>query len=216
MDLLQDLIELESRYKNEDFKENGTYEILTGSIPVIISAPHSVTHFRNGSPKHGEFMTGVLAKLIQKKLDCYCITKTKNDLTDPNYDSEHPYKEEIIDLVTKNGIEFLIDLHIMKSEREAAIEIGTGKGRNVFHNLVYANILKSQFESNGITPVIVDEHFTGGFKNTVSSTISQRSQIPCIQVEINWGLLNLQTKENRFVEILESIISSIETIRSLI
>jgi hypothetical protein len=215
MDLLKELIELETRYKNEDIQENGTYEIITGSLPVIISAPHSVTHFRNGLPKYGEFMTGVLAKLIQKRLDCYCITKTKNDLTDPNYDEEHPYKEDIIELVNKNNIEFLIDLHIMKSERQAAIEIGTGRGRNVFHNPVFANEFKRQFERNGITPVIVDEHFTGGFKHTVSSTISHHANIPCIQMEINWGLLNLETKEQRFADILESIISSIEAVRSL-
>lgn len=212
---LDKILELEACFKNESIQLNETYNIIHGNTPVIISAPHSVTHFREGKTKFGEFMTGVIAKLLQERLDCYCITKIKNDLTDPNYDSVHPYKDDIIDLASKKDISFLIDLHIMASERPPAIEIGTGKGRNVFFDDRYAKVIKESFEKNGIVPVIVDEHFTGGNKNTVSSSVSRGANIPCIQIEINWKLINVENNDHQFFAVLDSLLLSIDTLRSL-
>jgi hypothetical protein len=212
---LDKILELEAEYKNESLNIEGTYELVKGSKPFIISAPHSVTHFREGKPKYGEFMTGVIAKLLQEHFDCYCITKTKNDLTDPNYDKVHPFKDAIVQLATENHLKFLIDLHIMASERKPAIEIGTGMGRNVFHDDRFANVLKEGFEKHGLAPVIVDEHFTGGNPNTVSSTVSKLAFIPCIQIEMNWRLLNIENENQQLFSVIESLKSSIETLRSL-
>lgn len=216
MDPLEKIKKMELYYKEESFETMDTYEIIFGEIPVVVSAPHSVTHFRKGQPKQGEFMTGVLAKLLQEQLNCCCITKTKNDLTDPNHDSQHPYKEAIIEMVDERGISFLIDLHIMAPERPAAIEIGTGKGRNVFHDILYEDVIKQNFENQGIGPIIVNEHFTGGFKYTVSSTISREAKIPCIQIEINWRLLNPLSQDHQILEVLDSLATSIHTLRSQI
>lgn len=214
MDLLEKIKNMELCYKEESFQTKDTYEIILGEMPVVVSAPHSVTHFRKGQPKQGEFMTGVIAKLLQERLNCFCITKTKNDLTDPNYDSEHFYKDSIIEMVTERGMAFLFDLHIMAPERPAAIEIGTGKGRNVFGDHRYEEVLKQNFELKGIGPIIVNEHFTGGFKNTVSSTISRETNIPCIQIEMNWRLLNPLSTEQQILEVLDSLTTSIHTLRS--
>jgi hypothetical protein len=214
MDPLEKIINMELLYKQEAFQTEETFEIMTGEMPVLISAPHSVTHFRKGQPKQGEFMTGVIARLLQERLNCYCITKIHNDLTDPNFDTEHPYKEAIIRLVVEQGIFFHIDLHIMASERSAAIEIGTGNGRNVFFNNYYEEVFKQDFERQGIGPIIVNELFTGGYKNTVSSTISREAHIPCIQLEINWRLVNPLSHKHQIYEVLDSLTSSINTLRS--
>lgn len=213
MKIIEKIAALEANYKEENFSKKNTFDILMGDLPVIISAPHSVTHFRNGKRKQGEFMTGAIVKLLQERLNCYSITKTRNDQTDPNYDEVHPYKEEIKKLINEHGITLLLDLHIMHEERPAAIEIGTGRGKNVFHDTLYANVLKQSFESFGISPIIVDQHFTGGFKFTVSSDISQSTNIPCIQIEINWGLLDLRSQKNQILTVLDSLAASIVTLR---
>jgi hypothetical protein len=212
---LDKILALEAQYKNESFNTDGTYELIKGTEPFILSAPHSVTHYREGKPKYGEFMTGVLAKTLQQHFKCSCITKIENDLTDPNYDITHPYKDEIIELAKQKQMKFLLDLHIMSSERKPAIEIGTGMGRNVFGDDTYAKVLKDNFEKHGITPVIVDEHFTGGNPNTVSSTVSRNNRIPCVQIEINWRLLNLVNEQQQLFSVFESLKSSIETLRSI-
>ncbi|WP_462412397.1 N-formylglutamate amidohydrolase [Neobacillus sp. Marseille-QA0830] len=214
MEPIEKIIRMELDYKQENFQQEQAYDIISGSLPVIISAPHSVTHFRDGKPKQGEFMTGVLAKYLQKRLDCWCITKTRNDRTDPNFDPVHPYKQAICDLVNDNEISLLIDLHIMAPKRPAAIEIGTGKGKNVFHDGLYAQVLKHHFETSGISPVIVDERFTGGFPYTVSSNVSSHTNIPCVQIEINWRLLDLTSGKHQFFTLLESMATSIKQVRS--
>lgn len=207
MDLIEEIMGLEKAYIKEDFPES--FEILKGELPIILSSPHSVTHFREGKIKQGEFMTGALVKILQKRLNCFAITKTKNDLTDPNYDGFHPYKEVIKKVVTEFNLKYLFDLHIMSSKRPSAIEIGTGNGKNVFNNPQYAGIIKESFESQNITPVIIDELFTGGFKNTVSSEVSKTVGIPCIQIEINWRLLDLASPNHQVQGVIDSLTNSI-------
>ncbi len=215
MELIEELKNLESKYQNEEFPSANTFQIIEGELPIIISAPHSVTHFRDGNEKQGEFITGAIAKILQNRLNCTCITKIKNDRTDPNYDSIHPYKEAIKELVSEKGITLLVDLHIMSSKRPAAIEIGTGKGKNIFNNAYLATILRETFESNLIGPVIMDELFTAGNVNTVSSDVSRSVKIPCIQIELNWRLLDLSSNHNQIREVLHSLETSIKTLSQL-
>ncbi|SOC02595.1 hypothetical protein SAMN05880501_10370 [Ureibacillus xyleni] len=209
MDLIEQLKHMEKAYKEENFPESSTFELIKGELPVILSSPHSVTHFREGKLKQGEFMTGAIVKVLQKKLNCFAITKTKNDFSDPNYDDIHPYKEAVKEIVTEHHLRFLMDLHIMSSKRPNAIEIGTGVGKNVFHNTKYEGIIKESFESKSIAPVIIDELFTGGFKNTVCSDVSKSVGIPCIQIEINWRLLDLATENHQVQKVLDSLTTSI-------
>ncbi|MEH7249924.1 hypothetical protein V7114_24465 [Neobacillus niacini] len=213
MNLTERIINLEMKYREENFPGSDTFEIIHGHLPILISAPHSVTHYRNKNVKQGEFMTGVLATLLQERLDCYSITKTKNDNSDPNFDEVHPYKEKVKELIKKHKISFLIDLHIMANKRPAAIEIGTGSGKNVFMDDHYANVLRETFESHMIRPVIVDEHFTGGFKNTVSSDVSRSVRIPCIQIEVNWRLLDVNSTNHQIFAVIDSLEASIKQLR---
>lgn len=209
MDIIEQVKTFETKYQHEDFESMETFQITEGELPVILSAPHSVTHFRNGKEKIGECMTGALVTILQKRLNCYCISKTKNDLTDPNFDDVHPYKEAIKQLVREKHISYLLDLHIMSSKRDPAIEIGTGKGKNIFHDFQFVTILKETFEKFQIRPVIVDELFSGGFKNTVSSEISRSTNIPCVQIEINWRLLDLASSNHQVVDVLNALEESI-------
>ena len=184
-----------AQYENEEFDTKDEFMFVQGTFPVIISTPHSVTHFRQNKMKIGEYMTAAIAIALHQQLNCSYITKRKNNFTDPNFDIIHPFKQAIIDYIETNKVEFLIDLHIMSSKRKPAIEIGTGKGKNIFNRTDIVHHLIESFTHYHIKPVIVDQLFTASNPNTVSSTIARETQIPCIQIEINWRLLDSASKK---------------------
>lgn len=202
---IKKLMRLEQQYELEQFPNDREFELIAGNCPVLISAPHSVTHFREGKTKFGEFMTAPLAIALHEAIDCAYITKQKNNLTDPNFDAVHPYKQEIIQFVTANDIRFMLDLHIMSSKRVPNIEIGTGKGQNIFGQTKLIQLLIEAFEAETLEPIIVDELFTGGNPNTVSSTVAKATQIPCIQIEINWRLLDHKSEQQKVKQVIHAL-----------
>lgn len=202
---------LDSKYRLEDFSplDDNDFVLIKGDLPILLSSSHSVTHYREGKSKYGEYMAGVLGTILSEKLNCSLITKVKNNLTDPNYDIEHPYKNECVNYIKENNIKLFVDLHIMSDKREANIEIGTGFGRNVFYNDTYKETLKSDFENNNLSPIIVDELFSASNEFTVCATVSKLSGIPCIQLEINWRLLDFNSLNFSFDALIKSLEESI-------
>lgn len=211
---IETLSKLENQFKDEEVIHPHSYIILQGCNSVCVSAPHSVTHWRNEQEKTGEYMTGALATFLHEVAGCHVMMKTKFEKNDANFDEFHPYKAELIRFIKHENIQLLLDLHIMADFREPEIEIGTGSGRNVQQNGELALVLKESFEKVGVQPVIIDEHFTGGYAHTVSSTIARETGIPCLQIEVNWRLLNLESEQNKALQVLQVLqeyISFIET-----
>lgn len=207
---IKKLQQIELQYELEQFPDELEFQIITGTLPLLISAPHSVTHFREGKSKFGEFMTAAIAISLNELVGCSYITKRKNNFTDPNFDAQHPYKNEIIKFVQHNPTLFIIDLHIMSNKREANIEIGTGKGKNIFGQTELIAQLVQAFEAQQLQPIIIDELFTGGNPNTVSSTIARETNIPCIQIELNWRLLDTSNSNHKIQEVLLALKQFIE------
>jgi hypothetical protein len=205
-----DLEQFEKPFVEENFNNTIGHEILEGSIPVLVSAPHSVPQLREGKYKQPEYRTGVLAQILHNQLDCYTIYKTKNNNDDANYDPVSSYKNDAIKLINNHGIKYLIDLHIMSQNREFHVDIGTARGRNI--NNDYKNIEKliQIFHSNNIYQVEIDRIFTGAYPHTVSSTIWKNCHIPAIQLEINWVLLDFDKGTRSFHFVLKSLMEYIE------
>lgn len=172
-----------------------------GTIPIIVSAPHSVEQTRDGKRKYGEYQTGVLAQLLRENIDCSCIYKTKNNNDDANFDDKSDYKDELIKFIKINSINYLIDLHQLAPFRKELIDIGTGKGRNLLGRLDIAESVKRLFQNNGFSDVSIDDPFDAAYPYTISSYVSRTCNIPCIQIEINSKLLIPDDPEYAFDKI---------------
>lgn len=61
--------------------------IIRGSIPILISVPHSTSHTRNGVEKLGEINTDIIGYYLFNETDCHVFVNTGLD-GDPNYDTE--------------------------------------------------------------------------------------------------------------------------------
>lgn len=198
----------EKRFSRHNY--NGSQKpgfiIVPGSIPVIVSAPHSVNQFRNGQLKWADKYTGSIAIALHKITNCHVIYASGYTGGDPNFDpiESNQYQKALIDYVNKHNIHVLIDLHGASASRPYAIELGTAPTRDENNNIIgeanpslkgfdfigkllrlsLSYMFKNINEANQ-TEIWDNKIFDAGSINTVTKSISAHSGTSSIQLEIN-------------------------------
>lgn len=159
--------------------------ILNGNKKVMFSAPHAVEQTRDGKIKYAEPDTAVVA-MAMNELGYPCIIKTENLNDDANFDLECDYKKELVSFVKENNIKALIDLHELSSFRQQDICLGTGGDDN--KNLLGSERLIESFVdifSKDFKNVSVNIPFAAKGDGTISCYISNKCNLPCVQIEMN-------------------------------
>ena len=167
---------------------SASFVLQSGSLPIMLSAPHNVEHVREGVTKYAEPETGPLAYAIGRMYDCPFIIQVRNDSLDPNWDEQSAYRDAVYAYVVENGVRFLLDLHQLSPKREQDIILGTGKGDNIVGWDHLVPKIKAAFNGHGLANVAVDEVFSATYPHTVSASTAREAHIPCFQVEMNSAL----------------------------
>lgn len=198
-----------------------------GSIPIMVSAPHAVNHFREGQVKWADMYTGGIARHLHIITGCHLICSTKYTESDPNYDEPeaNQYQKDLKDYLSKHKVYLLLDIHGASKKREYAVEMGTVPK----HNLQKKNLEDSSLHGyDFIVPAIqevmernfrncnVDRRevwknriFDAGHQNTITKYISENTDTACIQLEIN-RLYRDPQNEREFMALVDSMIELIE------
>ncbi len=197
---------------NGDLTKTSSYTYLRGKIPIFLSAPHSVRHYRNKKLKKPEVYTGALVKMLHYITGCHVIYKNKNDGFDPNYcnsNNDGGYKNKIIQVIEDEDIKMFIDVHGMSINKFLDIDIGTDFKKTINHNYSITEILKIFFEKEGILNVGFDQIFTAQSNNTITKNTSLSTGIPCVQIEINRFYRDAKNNDNiiKLVNIFINIIN---------
>ncbi len=198
-----------------DFKVDYGYRYEKGTIPVLVSAPHSVNHSRNDMEKCADMFTGSIARMIHLLTGCHVFYKTKNDNHDPNYDpinGDGGYKNSVIDVVRKENIRIFIDLHGAAASREFDIDLGTNGSNNLCGNNFIPDLFRVVFGRYGIHKVEENEIFKAGSKNNISKTIASVCGIPSIQVEVNRKYREVSVNEEEFMSFMKGLYSVISVL----
>lgn len=198
MEMATQIEKLDQKFSRNEYNGTGSrhFVIRKGRIPVMISAPHAVNHFREGKIKYADMLTGGIAEYLQEQTGCHLICATRYEEADGNFDPADTcdYKKELAEYVKKNQIRVLIDLHGIKAGGEIAVELGTG-GEGDPSLLTYGFIaelvaitlktgLRDYLTKDG-KEVVKNVHFAAKNPNTVSRFISEQAGIPGFQLEIN-------------------------------
>lgn len=202
---------IEDMLMNDKYKSDEGYLIRKGNDVILISAPHSVTQYRDGKIKKGEFRTGSIAEILHKKLNTNIAIKTKNLNDDANYDKESIYKNAIRDFILNNDVKLLLDIHIASPKRKFHIDIGTGYGKNIKGRFDCLNIILDNFKKS-CYEAYVDNVFAASNINTVSAFIAETCNIPTFQFEINWNCIENDEKLFKFIECMEQIIDKLREV----
>lgn len=236
--LINSLQKYEKLFSANEYNGSGknAFEIIPGSIPVMISAPHSVNHFRNEKIKNADKLTGGLALLLHELTGCHVIYSSKQANADPNYDSndngENAYQTSLEKYINANGIRVLLDLHGASLDNDFALELGTAALKDNNGALVGAEdpsvhgfsfiprFIKYSFEyflqdiETEKKSVWKNVKFSAGINNTITKYISSNTSCAAIQLEINRAYRDLLHENEVLVSVfaLEYVVKSLGNI----
>ncbi len=189
-----------------------TFVIEKGDIKIMLSAPHSVNHFRNGKVKSREINTDTLLKMIKERLDINIIYKTNSENEDANYDEVSKYRDTLVEYIRDENIKLLLDIHGMRCSRKEDICIGTAHGKNTKGREDIVEEMVRVFNKYGYKNVSIDEPFSAKNPNCVSTNISYRCDIPAFQIEINNKYRYPESEEYNLESLTEAFVSIIKSI----
>ena len=139
---IKQILDFEKNFSCQQYQGNGKeiFIIEKGVIPIMVSAPHSISQQRDGKKKRADKMTSSIAQFLHKATGCHIIYSAKFSEGDANYDpienNGNPYQSRLIEYIKENNIKVLIDLHGAAAERGFAIEIGTAPLRDADNNII--------------------------------------------------------------------------------
>ena len=194
-------------YENKLLKEEQTFEVIEGKIPVLLSAPHSVRQLREGKIKGKDRYTGAITIELAKQTNSFAIYKTYNNQDDASYDIENnEYKEKVLELINKHNIKVFLDIHGAKDTDEFDVDIGTDEKRNLNGKTQILENLIKNLKEKGITKIGIDKKFKACTMHTLTKKIASSTNIACIQIEITRKYRDLEQ-----VEKMEKVINAIKS-----
>ncbi|MBO1004847.1 hypothetical protein [Pseudogracilibacillus auburnensis] len=180
------------------------YNIELGSRNILISAPHSVNHLRNGQVKEADVYTGTIAKIIHTYTNAFCIYGTKIYDEDPNFTIGGQYKSAIQDLCNQYPIQMVIDLHGAAIHREFDIDLGTMHGQSIGPESVKK--MRGIFMKNQLSDVRVNDTFPASTPGTITYFSKRELKIDAIQMEINCKYRNPKYDLQSFTLLIRSLV----------
>lgn len=86
------------------------YQLIKGTKQVLIVASHNFNQGREGKIKWADLGTGKIVRDLAEKHGCFGIVSTKNQM-DPNWYTESPFRQKVREIVTKEHISLIVDVH---------------------------------------------------------------------------------------------------------
>ncbi|KJR46298.1 hypothetical protein UF75_3329 [Desulfosporosinus sp. I2] len=165
-------------------KQEEPFWFSIGKLPVLVSAPHAVRHFRQKKIKMSDQYTGSIVYLLSQLTGCHAIATTKLYGGDPNMDDPCLYKEKISEIIRREKVKFVLDIHGAAGDRNFDVDFGTDSGRTLLKKEVMFQTLERNFQTFGFSQISHD-YFAASGPNTVANFVARELKIPAVQVEIN-------------------------------
>jgi hypothetical protein len=192
----------ENSYKGEITNEK-YFKIIEGRGNILISAPHSVTQWRDNNIKKADIYTGSIAAILSQLTNFSAIIMTK--FTKNTED----YFNEIKNLINNKDIKLVVDIHGMKYERESDIDIGAGNNFQFVPKQILNEIIKILIDQYNLNAT-VNKYFTADNPFTISYNIYNKLNISSVQLEINRGFRDPIINYDKFIMIINAISDSLK------
>lgn len=179
------------------------YRVLSGRLPVLLSAPHAVNQIRGDDVRDAEKFTGALTRYLSNATNSYAIFQLFTH-SDPNSDEEHNYKNGIINLVESYNIRLLIDIHSSTFKDDTDIDIVTNQRTTLCGMTNLPEKIKDIGKKYGI---MVDENNVPNKspENEIIAVTSLICGIPSIRIVINNKKIDIANNEECFKNICKTI-----------
>lgn len=221
------------------------FKIINGCSPIILSAPHSLSHTRTNRKTGkkeilpGEVYTKAIVILLHELTNCHIIYHTEKLDCDPNYDAfeNNPYQQQLAEYIKENKIKVLLDIHGCSFNYKNDIELGipvidkdsnlTSLKGNEYIKDVIVDSLQAEFNTKEIKPrIAVNEKFPASKNNTIAKIMALKTEVSSMQLEINRAYRNPNNKDlngqkdnlaqEKFYCLVNALVSSVKQISDII
>lgn len=205
----EEILGLEADFANNEYFGTNVwteekYRVLSGNVPVLLSAPHSVNQIRGEDVRNAEKLTGALVRYLCNATSSYGIFQLFTH-ADPNTDEENDYKNAMVNLISAHGIKLLLDIHSSTFKDDTDIDVVT----NSRETLRGMDNLFNKFKELGIKYNLkIDEKNVPNKEkeNEIITVASLICAIPSIRIVINDKNMNI----NNDIIAFENIVKLIE------
>ncbi len=160
------------------------FKVLPGTIPVIITAPHATRPWREGKRRFSDGGgTASLAVLLHELTGATVIYTTYEGPSDPNYDDDNAFKEQLAQLIALNKPRMVLDIHGSHAYRSYDVDVGTMNGESLQGEDKLLSDLIQRLHQDGIFS-LSGNRFPAA-KNATITRFSHQHGVPAIQLEIN-------------------------------
>lgn len=194
-------LEADVRYQEPASPGEPEFRYERGQIPVLVSAPHGAVHTREGQIKAEDSHSAGLARLLGQESGAHVLYTRRQSATDPNWYAGVPYKLCLAEIVRREGVGFVMDVHGAAYRRNFGIALGTLSGRSCprQRDTIIRVLEASGFRQAGyrMGHLDVDYTFTANGKErqeTVTRYVWNQLGVPAAQFEINGSLCVVQVR----------------------
>ncbi len=159
---------------------NEEYIMRNGTIPIILTAVHTMQQDKWNIIKKSEPFTKAIAKYVAEQVNCSYYIKLKDNKIDSNSLKTDEFKNKLRDYIVENNIKLLIDIHGADRNRDFDVEIGTLNNLSAAYSTTKE--LGEAFIETGIKNIKFNDPFKGG---GITQFIYANTDIDIIQIEIN-------------------------------
>ncbi len=187
---------------------------LEGTVPVLVTCPHSTAHTRMGKLKRHEFYTAALGAVLHLVLGCHCLYANREQGTDPNYYDDCGFKSVLEKVLSERKIDLVVDIHGTGNEKPEDLFPGVGAEREFL--LSAPDVLDKFYlvaEEHGITAGSADI-FPAVRQMTVAKFVAKRFSVPAIQIEISDRLRMPWRREEEFRRLIGFLLGFVEKVIS--
>lgn len=208
-DLEEKIFDYEDHFNQNDYAGDMEADSQTefvegaGDSNVLISAPHTTTHIREGEIRDADIYTGSIALLIQVFTGAHVIYNV-HEGEDANYVLGGPYKEKIGGIIEDYDIDLVIDVHGARKSRDFDLEIGSNHGETVSEERV--ELLTYILEANGIHNVYRDEMYPASREGTVTHQTWHHYHTEAMQLEIHNDYRNPRNDLESYYKMVKSLV----------
>ncbi|KMN77918.1 hypothetical protein VK98_17390 [Chromobacterium sp. LK11] len=183
------------------------FAVLEGERPVIVTAPHASSPFREGQYRFSDGGgTAALAAMLHQLAGVTAIYTTRASPSDPNYEDDNDFKRKLAALVAKRRPLLVLDLHGSHPYRPYDVDFGTLNGASLLGKPDLLQKLEQNLRQQGLLNVS-DNYFAASKHQTIAKFAAGLG-VPAIQLEISSTWLtpsdgNLAA--HRFAQLLQAL-----------
>lgn len=204
----EEILDLEADFANNEYFGTNVwteekYRVLSGNLPILISAPHAVNQIRGDDVRDAEKYTGSLTRYLSNVTNSYAIFELFTH-ADPNNDDKHDYKNGIINLIETYNIKLLIDIHSSTFSDDTDIDIVTNLRTTLCGIDNLPDIIKDIGNKYNIK-IGENNKPNKSSENEIIAVSSFICGIPSIRLVINNKKLDIINNEESFINICKTI-----------